>query len=130
MNNNALVKIEEQPFSWDRLIESGCKVLPHTDVFETNENFVMKISLAGVESKDVRIKLENSFLHVFGKMTSAYPGSKKYILSETGDGNYYRKFKLSDSINLAEISAEYSNGLLSVVLPKKEEYKPRIIIIE
>lgn len=130
MNSSALVKIEEQPFSWDKLIDSGYKVLPHTDVFETDESFVMKISLAGVESKDVRIRLENSLLHVFGKMTSNYPGSKKYILTETGDGNYYRKFKLSDSINLTEISAEYSNGLLSVVLPKKEKYKPRFIIIE
>lgn len=130
MNNNALVKVEEQQLSWDKLIESGCNILPHTDVFETDENFVMKISLSGVESKDVRIKLENSFLHIFGKMKSTYSGSKKYILTETGEGNYYRKFKLADSINLSEISSEYSNGMLSIILPKEEKYKSRIIEIK
>lgn len=130
MKNNALVKVEEQELSWEKLIESGYNIPTHTDVFETDECFVMKISLAGVESKDVRLKLEDSHLHIFGRQKFSYPGSKKYLIAETGEGNYYRKFKLAESINLAEISAEYSDGMLTVTLPKAENFRTRIIEIK
>ena len=46
--------------------------------------------------------------------------NRDYILNENEIGNYFRKFKISDSIDKTKISAKYDNGQLIVNLPKSE----------
>ncbi|KUG24902.1 hypothetical protein ASZ90_005280 [hydrocarbon metagenome] len=55
--------------------------------------------------------------------------NRKYILNEYTIGNYYRKFKISDSIDNSKIEARFENGVLTVKLPKHDRVKPRTIEI-
>jgi HSP20 family protein len=50
-------------------------------------------------------------------------------LNEYTVGNYYRKFRISDSIDNNKIEAKFENGVLSVKLPKHDRVKPRTIEI-
>ena len=104
-------------------------MLPASDIYESDEEFVMIVNLPGVSRNEVQVKLVDESLIVFGKINYEDVVNKEYILNENELGNYYRKFKISDSIDKEKISARYDNGQLVVNLPKSEKVKPRTIDI-
>jgi HSP20 family molecular chaperone IbpA len=56
--------------------------------------------------------------------------NQNYVLRESPVSNYYRKFNLSDSVQIEKIEAELADGQLKVTLPKHERVKPRVIKIK
>ena len=56
--------------------------------------------------------------------------NRKYILNENEIGNYYRKFRISNSVDETKIEARFENGQLIVKLPKHDRIKPRTIDIK
>ena len=65
----------------------------------------------------------------FGAIQYEEAIDRNYILNEGEIGNYYRKFKISDSVDQSNIEARYDNVKLFVNLQKKEKVKPRRIEI-
>jgi len=89
-----------------------------------------QIELPGVETDDVKIALENGFLTISGEKkfneTDEIAGSRRI---ERRFGSFKRSFRLSDGIEQKKISADFKNGVLSVVVPKtKESIKKEIEI--
>jgi HSP20 family protein len=74
--------------------------------------------------------MEEGSLLIFGEINYQQTLNRKYILKEKETGHYFRKFKISDSIDETKVSARFENGQLLVVLPKHERVKPRIINIK
>lgn len=132
MNDNKdLVKVEVQnEENWEQAFEQECLCAPQVDVYEIADEFVMSVNLPGIPKEKIRIKIEDSHLIIMAKADLKEIEKRNYILSETSAGNYFRKFKLSDSINLEKIVAKYSNGQLVINLPKQEFAKPRTIEIK
>lgn len=132
MNDNKdLVKVEVQnEENWEQAFEQECLCAPQVDVYEISDEFVMSVNLPGIPKEKIRIKIEDSHLIIMAKADLKEIEKRNYILSETSTGNYFRKFKLSDSINLEKIVAKYSNGQLVINLPKQEFAKPRTIDIK
>lgn len=132
MNDNKdLVKVEVQnEENWEQAFEQECLCAPQVDVYEIADEFVMSVNLPGIPKEKIRIKIEDSHLIIMAKADFKEIEKRNYILSETSTGNYFRKFKLSDSINLEKIVAKYSNGQLVINLPKQEFAKPRTIEIK
>ena len=116
--------------SWEDALENESWINPVVDIFETDEEFCLVAQLPGVDKSNMKIKLEDGNLLVMGRIDYDEVINRKYTLKESETGNYFRKFKLSDSVDYAKINANYENGLLTVKLPKLESEKPKDIEIK
>jgi len=115
--------------SIEEILRRDNNILPATDIFENADEFVMIMNLPGVSRSEIQVKVIDDSLIVFGKINYEEALNRDYILNETELGHYFRKFKISDTIDKSKISAKYDNGQLNVFLPKNERIKPRTIDI-
>jgi HSP20 family molecular chaperone IbpA len=128
--NKELVSVKNfSSQSINELLKTQNSVSPVVDICETENDFILIANLPGVERNNVQVKLDDEQLVVFGKINYEDAVSRKYILNENEIGNFYRSFKISDSIKREKIKARYDNGQLLLNLPKHEKAKPRKIDI-
>ena len=104
---------------------------PAVDVFETENELVLKADLPGVEMKDIDIQLENGTLTLKGERAFKKETREGgYHRIERSYGSFARYFTLPDTLDTEAVQAEYKNGVLQVKLPKKEVAKPRQIKVQ
>jgi len=115
--------------SIDEILRKENNILPSTDIYENADEFILVANMPGVARSEVQVKVIDESLIVFGKINYNEIVSRDYILNENEIGNYFRKFKISDSIDKTKINAKYDNGQLLVNLPKSAKVKPRTIEI-
>jgi HSP20 family molecular chaperone IbpA len=115
--------------SIDEILRNENNILPSTDIYENADEFILVANMPGVARSEVQVKVIDESLIVFGKINYNEIVSRDYILNENEIGNYFRKFKISDSIDKTKINAKYDNGQLLVNLPKSAKVKPRTIEI-
>lgn len=125
----ALTTVEEKR-SWEEALEKESWVAPLVDIYETNDDYYLVANMPGVEKKDVKVKIEEGDLVIMGRVNFLGEMQRKYIMKEIDSSNYYRKFKLSDSVDNEKINAKIENGRLHVHLPKVERVKPKTIEIK
>lgn len=116
-------------YSIEEILRTQNNVLPSSDIYENPDEFILVANMPGVPRSEVQVKVIENSLIVFGKINYDEVVNRDYILNENELGNYFRKFKISDSIDKTKISAKYDNGQLIVHLPKSEKIKPRTIDI-
>lgn len=109
---------------WKEILETQNTVVPLVDIFENDECYVMVTNMPGVKRENVRVKIEGDILLIFGRINYEERKNREYILNENEIGNYYRIFKIEESIEKSKIEAMYENGQLIVNLPKNEKMKP------
>ena len=103
---------------------------PAVDIYETDQNVVLKAELAGVNPKDVDIRVEDGTLLLRGERKFESEVKKDgYSRIERSFGSFARAFPLPSSVNAEKAKAEYDNGVLTLTLPKREEAKPKTIKI-
>jgi HSP20 family protein len=103
---------------------------PLADVLETEGNFVMKVELPGVDPDKVDVRLENNVLTVRGERSVDKEYKKEsWLRMERPYGTFSRSFSMPGTIDEGKIKAEFKHGVLSIVLPKKEQAKPKQIAI-
>ena len=103
--------------------------LPTTDIYETQDALNDVMEMPGVEKNNVDVAVEDSVLKVYGRIDfSKYEGLQP-VYTEYNIGHYARSFRLSSKIDQNKIKAEMKDGVLSLVLQKAEEAKPRIISV-
>lgn len=116
-------------YSIEEILRSENNVSPSTDIYENADEFVLITNMPGVSRSEVKVKVIDDSLIVFGKINYEEAINRNYVLNESEIGNYFRKFKISDSIDKDKIAAKYDNGQLIVHLPKSKKLKPRTIDI-
>ncbi len=118
----------------DRLLARGGESvgwMPNVDIFEDEEGLSLRFELAGIESKDVDIRFENGVLTLRGERKLEHEDKRdKYHRVELSYGTFTRSFSLPGSIDAEKIKAESKNGVLTVLLPKKPEAKPKSIQVK
>lgn len=119
INNNSI----------EEILRRENNISPSTDIYENVDEFIMIINMPGVNRSEIQVKVIDDSLIVFGRINYYEVVERDYILNETELGNYYRKFKISSTIDKQKINAKYDNGQLTVILPKNEISKPRTIDI-
>ena len=119
-----------QPKSWDEALEKESWIAPLVDIYETKDDYFLTAVMPGVKKEDIKIKLEEGHLILMGRINYDETVNRKYVLHETEIGNYYRRFKISDSVEESKIDAKLENGILNVKLPKHERVKPKTIEIK
>jgi HSP20 family molecular chaperone IbpA len=108
---------------------SARSFIPNADIYETEEGLIVLLEMPGVDKSHIDISLENDVLTVEGRIDfSKYQGLTP-IYAEYAVGHYRRGFTLSNRIDQHKISAEMSDGVLTITLPNVEEVKPRRISI-
>jgi HSP20 family protein len=102
--------------------------LPAVDVQEQPDAFVLQADLPGVDSKDIDITMENGLLSLRGRRQSeTKQESGGYRRVERVSGEFFRRFTLPDSADPEAISAQMTNGVLTVRIAKRAEIQPRRI---
>ena len=103
---------------------------PAVDIYEQGSDIVLKAELPGVDPKDVDIRLENNVLTLSGQRKFENEVTKEnYHRVERSYGSFTRSFTLPSVVDQNGIKAEVKDGILKVVLPKREEAKPKQIEI-
>jgi HSP20 family protein len=104
---------------------------PSVDIYETENELVLKADLPDVKLEDIQVGVENQ--------TLTLKGERKFEENETVRGHhrierhygsFVRSFAVPASVDAEKVAAEYKNGVLTVKLPKKEAAKPRQVKIE
>ena len=104
---------------------------PAVDIYETENELVLKADVPDVELKDIDVRVENQTLTIAGERKfNRQDSGKGYHRIERSYGNFVRSFAVPNTFDTEKISAEFKNGVLSVTLPKKEAAKPRQIKVE
>lgn len=103
--------------------------VPATDIFETDGALTIVMEMPGTDKNDLDISVEDGVLHVEGRLNfDKYQGLQP-LYTEYNIGHYRRSFSLSNKIDQNKISAEMKDGVLTLVLAKAEEAKPRRIAV-
>ena len=104
---------------------------PAVDIYETDKEIVLKAELPEMPEKDIEIKVEDNNLIVSGERRKEKEVKEEnYHRIERSYGSFYRSFTLPHAVDRENIKASYKDGVLKVVLPKKEEAKPKQIKID
>ncbi len=97
---------------------------PATNVFETDTNFKIEMLLPGFNKEDLQMNFHKNLLTVKVNKGEREENSKeefRFSRVEFGTFNFEKQFKVPQSVNSDAIDAKFENGVLSIVLPKKEE---------
>jgi len=105
--------------------------LPAVDVSESEDKITVKAEIPGLEAKDIDISMSGDTLTIKGeKKTETEEKEENYHVVERSYGSFRRVMKLPAMVDADKVEATYKNGVLTVVLPKKEEVKPKAIEIK
>jgi HSP20 family protein len=104
--------------------------LPTADIYETDDALNVMLEMPGVEKNSVDIRVEDGVLKIDGRLDFTKYQGLEPLYTEYNVGHYSRSFRLPSRIDPNKIAAELKDGVLSLVLPKVEEAKPRTIQVK
>jgi HSP20 family protein len=110
---------------------NGRPWVPAVDIKETENELVLKADVPDVDMKDIDVRVENGTLSIRGERK--FESEKKegsWHRVERSYGRFERAFTLPETVNFEAVKADYKNGVLTIVLPKKEIAKPKQIKVE
>lgn len=100
---------------------------PVTDIFETPEALTVVLEMPGVDRNSLEANVEDDVVTIEGRIDfSKYEGMQP-VYTEYNVGHYARSFEISNKIDQSKISAQMKDGVVTIVLPKAEQAKPRKI---
>ncbi len=95
---------------------------PPTDVYETEEAFIIKMAIAGAREKDISIVLEGNTLMISGKRLDSSEHKKLcFYIMEVRYGYFGRSITLPKYVDEDKIEAHYKDGFLTITMPKSQE---------
>lgn len=101
------------------------------DISETDEHYVLKADIPGIEAKELDISITDHVLTVKGKKKEELEEKKEcYHHTERRFGSFSRSFALPEDIKAEEIDATYKDGVLRLTIPKGELLKPKKIAVK
>ena len=96
--------------------------VPAVNIKEENDKFVLEMAAPGMKKDDFQINLDNYQLTISSeKKEEKKEKEDNYTRREFLYSSFSRSFTLPKTIDIEKIKADYKNGILSIVLPKKEE---------
>ena len=99
---------------------------PAVDIYETENELVIKADLPEMDEKELDVRVENNMLTLRGERKFEQKVKEdNYLRIERTYGSFSRSFSLPNTVNTEAIKAEYKNGVLRVELPKRAESKPK-----
>jgi len=131
-NNNNPVSNFESLFNdlWSDWGVSSSKI-PPVDIYETEKAYVIEAELAGYKQDEVQVNVDKHVLRISSdKQTLKDADGKKNLVRERYFKKFERSFSLPEDIDESAIEGEFSDGVLTITLPKKEEVLPKTIEVK
>ena len=121
--------IEKSPLAGPRPYVPGSR-FPAVNVWEDPENYYAEAELPGLKFEDIELVVLENELTIKGRKTYREQEGATYHRRERGDGEFSRILRMPFEIDADRVEAWIKDGVLSIVLPKSEEAKPRKIEIK
>lgn len=100
--------------------------LPKVNIKETADSFMVEMAVPGLKKSDFHIEIDNLLLSISTETKEeSEQKEENYTRREFGYSSFKRTFTLPESVNDEKINASYNEGILSILLPKKEEAKQK-----
>jgi HSP20 family protein len=122
-----------QPFfgSDEPMWGNGHEFMPQTNLVETEDAIEVTVELPGVKPEDFHVELREGDLWITGKKEEEHEEKgKTFHRVERSFGEFRRVFNLPAAVNAEAIDAEFRDGVLKVMIPKREEVKPKTINVK
>jgi HSP20 family protein len=103
---------------------------PPIDIHDGPEGLVLEADLPGATEQNLQIQLEDNVLSLYARIDSPAPDGARLLHEEYRLGDYRRSFILSDEVDRDRITAELTNGVLRLCLPKADRARTRRIEIK
>lgn len=108
----------------------GRRWVPAMDLVETDDHFVLRADLPGLDESDVKIEVHENVLTLSGERKYEHEAKKDgYYRLERGSGAFSRSLTLPEGVDADGIAASFDKGVLEVRIPKPEQRKPRRVEI-
>ena len=103
---------------------------PPVDIYETENELVVKAELPDFQDKDIDVRITNNTLTIRGERKFEKDVKEEnYLRIERAYGSFMRSFSLPNTVSSENIRADYRNGVLTLHMAKREESKPKQIKI-
>ena len=103
---------------------------PAVDIYETENELVVKAELPDFQEKDIDVRITNNTLTIRGERKfETGVKEENYLRIERAYGSFMRSFSLPNTVSSDNIRADYRNGILTLHMAKREESKPKQIKI-
>ena len=105
--------------------------IPPVDIFETSKAYVLEAELAGYKKDEVQVNVDKHVLRLTSsKKSEKVPEGKKALVRERYYKEFERSFSLPEDIDEEAIEGEFTDGILTVTLPKKALAQPKKIEVK
>ncbi|HEU5406951.1 MAG TPA: Hsp20/alpha crystallin family protein [Nitrospira sp.] len=118
--DDAIQAVSEWSESWE----------PTCNIFEDSDGFAVQMALPGIEPSQIDVQVEHNVLRVKGERKSEMSEQTKWYTRSIPEGVFSCSFKLPAYVDHEKSTASYSHGVLTIAFPKREEARPRRIMIE
>ena len=105
-------------------------LVPPVDICEDNDGVTLFADLPGVAKDGLKLHIDKDTLEISGERTLKADKEPENHYTEMPEKDYYRAFTIGEEIDREKISAQLTNGVLKVTLPKAERAKPKKIDIK
>ena len=104
--------------------------LPKMNIYEDENSYLIKTVIPGVDKKDISLSLDNNTLVIFGTTSQENNEKLTRLRSEISFKDFKRRISLPKDSDRQSISANLINGILEIVIKKKQKIKPKNIIVK
>lgn len=125
------------PSLWNKLFDdeffnmnfsSSGSTLPSVNIKETKDSFVVEVAAPGMRKEDFKIELDNNIMTISSERSETEGDKDKegnYTRREFSYQSFQRSFTLPNTVQGENVSAQYKDGVLNIVIPKREEAKQK-----
>ncbi len=120
------------PSYWDRTLSLFPETrIPAVDLEDREKDFLLKAEMPGFKKEDIEIEVKEDSVEITGKAGWKYDKKEQaYICKERACKSFYRTIELPEEIKVDEVSANLSEGVLEITLPKKTQKQKRKVTIK
>lgn len=112
-------------------VGAGALLKPRVDISATAKEYILTVEVPGIDEKDVNLELSGTTLTITGeKKQEEEKEGKDYYRVERSYGSFRRVLSLPEDADETEVAATFKNGILTVKMPRKEEVKGDVKLID
>lgn len=130
--NRVRAELLRNPSSYERMAEGSISWSPSpaVDIREHDDRYVLLVDVPGVDPEELELTVGNGILTIKGSRGQENLEARKGLrYLERRHGDFSRSFVLPDTADGGRVSGSQRNGVVEIVIPKKEEIQPRKIVI-
>jgi HSP20 family protein len=128
---DAMDRLFDDAFTRPLSLRDGGWSSPAIDMFQTDDEIIVKAALPGIKADEVQINVTGEVLTLKGEMKQNQEMKEKsWHIREQRFGSFERSIALPTDVVADKAKADFENGILTITLPKAEEVKPKMITVK